>query len=272
MNWFEWRDAPTARFAVVGDPVVHSRSPYMHRAALASIEEAGEYLAVRIPKEEFAAAMDHLASLGYEGVNVTVPLKELAMAWCADYGDDSDLIGAVNTIRLSDRMGWNTDWEGFRVLLEFAVRRSTKSLPKRALILGAGGAARVVATVCSDIGINVGVWNRTKEKAVAMLEDIRVDAEVLDEPKADGFDVVIDATSAGLSGDAPPVVWDGFEGVAIDLKYGSAARPFLDDAESRGIPVFDGTVMLAAQGASSLHLWTGKPVPMDVMLTALYEH
>lgn len=272
MSWYEWKDAPAARFAVIGDPVSHSRSPIMHGAALAQIGEPGDYLAIRVPKEEFAEAMARLIELGYEGLNVTVPLKELAMAWCTDYGDDSDVIGAVNTILMADRMGWNTDWEGFRVLLEFAVRRSTKTMPKSALILGAGGAARVVATVCSDIGIQVGVWNRTKSKAVAMVEDLRLEAEVLDGALAEGFDLIVDATSAGLSGEAPPVDWSGFEGIALDLKYGSSARPFMSEAEEHGTPVFDGTVMLAAQGASSLHLWTGKPVPMDVMLTALYEH
>lgn len=272
MNWFEWREAPVGRFAVVGDPVSHSLSPAMHNAALRQIGEPGEYRAIRVPLDEFGQAMDWLTELGYEGLNVTVPLKGAAMQWCEAYGDDSDVIGAVNTILLADRIGWNTDWEGFRVLLEFAIRKTGRGLPKRLLLLGAGGAARVVLAVCTDIGVGVKVWNRNQKKAHQMVDLFGAEADVIDDPLAIGCEVVVDATSAGLTGDAPPVDWEGFDGVAIDLKYGKSARPFLDSAEAHGVIGFDGRIMLAAQGAASLNLWTGKPVPMDVMLTALDEH
>ncbi|RYG24256.1 shikimate dehydrogenase, partial [bacterium] len=138
MKPFEWQEAPAADFAVIGDPVAHSRSPQMHNAAFKALGLDFKYVAVHVPPGEVKAALSHLAELGYQGINVTVPHKEEAIGWCLHVDKFVTEVQAVNTIDLERKAGINTDAGGFLATLP--------ELPtKTALVLGAGGSARALA-------------------------------------------------------------------------------------------------------------------------------
>ncbi|MBA4293603.1 shikimate dehydrogenase [bacterium] len=265
MSCFEWRDAPEGDFAVLGDPVSHSLSPKMHGAAYAELGLELRYLAIRVELSEFDQALDHLVALGYQGVNVTVPLKEVAFEWCESLEDGAWRYGAVNTIRLGDRAGMNTDVPGFLSVL----RAHSVEPGSRVLVLGAGGSARALIRGLLDEGYAVRGWNRTRAKLDAVVEGL--DIEVLDGIDVRDCEAVVNATSASLGGFDLPVEWsqasDGC--LAFDLAYGKELSPFLRGASGRGLPVTDGLPMLVEQGALAFEWWLGRPAPRTAMLRSV---
>ena len=264
----EWRSAPAAKYAVVGDPVAHSLGPRMQNAAFRAHGLADEYVAVRVPLEEFDEAMEHLLSLGYFGVNVTVPLKEAAFRWAAHTPDLERRMGAVNTLRLADRAAINTDAPGFLDV----VKALDVETPCKLLLLGAGGTAQAFLVALADAGFEVRCWNRTREKIDAVVEQRAVRATVLDVPDPAGCQIIVNATSASMAGESLPVLWDRApEGVAaVDVFYTDGPTVFQSDAQRYGVQVaIDGRALLVAQGALSFEWWTGKSAPREAMLKAI---
>lgn len=265
MSWYEWRDAPEGDFAVLGDPVGHSLSPMMHSAAYSDLGLEFNYVAIRVELSEFDRALDHLVALGYRGVNVTVPLKESAFEWCESLDGGAWRYGAVNTIRLENRAGMNTDVPGFLSVL----RAHSVEPGSRVLVLGAGGSARAVIRGLLDEGYLVRGWNRTRAKLVAVVEGL--DVEIVSEPDFRRCGAVVNATSASLSGFDLPVEWSQAEDgcLAFDLAYGEEMSPFLRGALGRGLPVTDGVPMLVEQGALAFEWWLGRPAPRAAMLRSV---
>lgn len=265
MSWYEWRDAPEGDFAVLGDPVSHSLSPMMHSAAYSDLGLEFNYVAIRVELGEFDQALDHLVALGYRGVNVTVPLKESAFEWCESLEGGAWRYGAVNTIRLEDRAGMNTDVPGFLSVL----RAHSVEPGSRVLVLGAGGSARAVIRGLLDEGYLVRGWNRTRAKLAAVVEGL--DVEIVSEPDVRRCGAVVNATSASLSGFDLPVKWSQAEDgcLAFDLAYGEEMSPFLRGALGRGLPVTDGVPMLVEQGALAFEWWLGRPAPRTAMLRSV---
>lgn len=288
--WHEWRDAPAADYAVIGDPIAHSWSPKLHRAAYRAFGLDERYEAIRVPLEEFTEALKHLTNLGYRGLNVTIPLKEAAFAWARSVDAESTPYRALNTLSLSDRRGTNTDAPGFLDMLAclgfpnppHAVRgtfTATKervtqgeSNPERehVLILGAGGTARTLAIALQNHGFKVTIWNRTRQRA----EDLAGEVPgllVLDKPTAKGCGLIVNATATGLTGETPPVDWTGAESgaLAIDAVYASEPTPFMQAARAQGLEAADGRLMLVAQAARAFAWWHGGAPPYDAMLDAV---
>lgn len=263
---FEWREAPASDYAVLGDPVGHSLSPRMFSAAFAETGLPYQYVATRVPLEEFEAAMNRLAGLGYLGVNVTVPLKEAAFRWCARHEGLAERIGAANTIRLAERAGTNTDAPG---LLDVLVEQAIPEGP--ILVLGAGGSARAALAALSDAGRELALWNRTRTRAEELLEELSVSAKVLDTIAAGGFAAILNTTSASLSGQELSVDWTGAlpGALAFDLAYGPQPTPFVRDAEAHGVRAIDGRPLLVAQGARAFEWWFGIEAPRSAMLQAV---
>lgn len=249
----DWRDATPADFAVIGDPIEHSWSPKMMAAAFASLGLALTYRAVRVAAGEFDVAVEHLRGLGYRGLNVTVPHKETAHAWARDIDERSRRLGALNTLDVVAGRGTNTDAPGFLdVLARFA-----PSGARALLLLGAGGTARALAPVLLEAGWSVRIANRTRSRAEALAQ-ATYGLVVLDDADPAGCGVVVDATSAGLSGTELPVRWDRAEpgSLAIDLVYGRET-PFRSSARAAGLQVIDGRELLVSQGLLSLSWWLG---------------
>ncbi|GMV88549.1 MAG: shikimate dehydrogenase (NADP(+)) [Chthonomonas sp.] len=261
-------DLPSADFAVIGDPIGHSKSPAMHHAAYDALGLVYRYIAVHVPAGRVAEALERLREMGFRGVNVTVPHKAEALAWASQPDPLAARIGAANTLDLPTGRAWNTDAPGFMdTLADLGLR-----LPYRAVVLGAGGSARaVVAALGDEQGVEVAIWNRTRDRAERMVQELAPDAQVLDWPDLTGADLVVNATSTGLSGVELDLDFAGTHPVALayDLAYGSEPTAFERQAASVGRRHTDGRGLLAAQGARAFEHWLGIPAPKAVMLRAI---
>ncbi|MEZ0325713.1 MAG: shikimate dehydrogenase [Fimbriimonas sp.] len=260
---YEWRDAPVADFAVIGDPIGHSLSPAMHQAAYRELGVPYRYVAIHVPPGGVAAALDHLKALGYRGVNATVPHKQEVIDWCEEVEPFARRVGAANTISLDvpATRCINTDAPGFMETLP--------ALPETVLLLGAGGSARSLAAALSDCGCRLRIYNRTRARAEEMVNALGLQAELLDRPDLEGADLVLNTTSSSLSGESLALDWNTAKpgALAYDLVYGNT--PFLEEAEKAGLRTLDGLPLLVAQGALSLEWWLRIRAPRAAMMEAL---
>lgn len=268
-----------ALHAVFGHPVAHSLSPRIHAAFARQAGIALRYEAIDAEPAGFADALAAFAARGGRGANVTLPLKEAALALCAEASERARRAGAVNTlIRLADDRwrGDNTDGSG--LVRDLAGRHGLDLRARRVLLLGAGGAARGVAPALLDAGIGELILaNRTPERADALADALgdpaRVHVRYLDDLAAQGaFDLLVNATSATRGGTLPelPMSLAGVRSVAVDLSYGEAAIPFLAWARAAGcIAAIDGLGMLIEQAADSFALWHGLRPDTDAVYAEL---
>lgn len=268
---FEWRNAPQADYAVIGQDVSHSLSPAMHNQAFEAVRLPLRYTAVNVGEGESEAALDHLAELGYNGVNVTFPHKEAAARWASTLDPSAVAAGGVvNTLLLRDKRGFNTDAAGFEESLDWSRFRPGD----RCLLLGAGGAARAVLSVLKKRGLKTFGWNRTRSRAQSLLE-IDPALSLQDDPAANGCKLIINATSSGKTGAEVPIDWRGVEqgALAYDLFYSANPTAFLTEAASHGLETMDGVRMLVLQGAKSWKCWEiGAEPPVEVMEHAVREN
>jgi shikimate dehydrogenase len=264
------------RLAVIGYPVGHSRSPAMQNAALAELglRDEWEYDAVEVAPEEFEDRVRELAGEGYAGANVTVPHKHAALALADEASEAATEIGAANTLSFHpgaetgfpEIAAENTDAGGLLAALPNHPRG------RRALVLGAGGAARAVIWALAREGAEVEVWNRTPERAAAVAGELGGVAVADPDPAA--FELIVNTSAAGLHGEDPfdhlPLGPDSFAPVqvVVDMVYGERPSPLLAAAAARGATTVDGLEILVQQGALSLELWTGRKAPLDVMRAA----
>ncbi|MBU3736305.1 MAG: shikimate dehydrogenase [Methylobacterium sp.] len=250
----------TDRYAVIGNPIEHSKSPQIHAAFARQTGQDMEYGKVLAPLEGFAATVEALRAQGYRGCNVTVPFKLEAFALAAERSARAQDAGAVNTLsfdggRLS---GDNTDGAG--LVADITRNHATPIAGARVLLLGAGGAARGVIRPLLDAGpAGLTLANRSLDKALALQRHFG-DLEICDFAglSRQQFDVVINATSAGLSDAALPVPATVFApgGLAYDMMYGRRT-PFMQLAGEAGARVADGLGMLVEQAAEAFYLWRG---------------
>ena len=264
------------RLAVIGYPVAHSRSPAMQTAALKALglDDEWSYGAVEVPPEGFAEKVRKMAAGDYAGVNVTVPHKAAALA-VADVADELALwVGAANTLSFSDGeiIADNTDVQGFYYALPEQFHWDGLE-ERRALILGAGGAARAVIWKLSGAGARVDVWNRTVSRAEAICTELE-GGSPKEAPQQGAYDLIVNTTTVGLRGEDPfehlPLERDEFDPrqVVVDMVYGEQPSPLLAAAEARGATTVDGLEILVQQGALSLEIWTGRKPDLDVMRAA----
>ena len=263
----EWRDAGAADFAVIGDPIEHSLSPQMHQAAFDALGLPYRYVALRVRVGEVPECLAHLAGLGFKGVNVTVPHKEETFRAMIAVEPLAALVGSVNTVRLPDLHGTNTDGPGFMDTL------SELGLPEHpaVLVLGAGGSALAVVAALSATTQVIRLYNRTRERAEALVAKLAANVEILQEADPAGCDLVVNTTSAGLKGEQLPIDWASAKAgaVAYDLVYGREPTPFLRSAADRGLRTVDGLPLLVAQGARSLEWWLEVNAPRKAMFESL---
>lgn len=262
-------------YAVVGNPIAHSKSPIIHSAFAAQTGQAMQYDKLLWPVGEFAAQAQAFFAAGGAGLNVTVPFKEDAFAFAHSHTQRALDAGAVNTLkRLEDGqiLGDNTDGAG---LVADLVRLGWPIKDKKILILGAGGAVRgVLGPLLSQQPASITIANRTLAKAeqLAQLFAGRAVAAVATDQLAASFDLVINAISAGLHGDMPSlpaVIWHG-QSCAYDMVYGPQRTPFLTWASSLGVAkLADGLGMLVGQAAEAFVLWRGVAPDVEPVLRQL---
>ena len=266
-----------ARYAVVGNPIAHSKSPDIHTRFAAQTDQALAYEKLLAPLDGFAASVQQFIRQGGKGLNVTVPFKLEACDLATELTERARLAGAVNTLRFEDTriLGDNTDGIG---LVHDIVNNAGVSLAgKRILLLGAGGAVRgVILPLLHERPAALTIANRTLDKAVelarlfATASDVPVTACAYADLQTP-FDVVINGTSAGLSDDMPAVPAAAFQPgtLAYDMVYGAQPTRFLQFAAAHGAHTRDGLGMLVEQAAESFYLWRGVRPETASVLTAL---
>jgi shikimate dehydrogenase len=257
------------RLAVLGHPVGHSRSPAMQNAALAELGLAGwSYEAIDVAPDAFEARVRAMPDEGFAGANVTVPHKSAALALADELSETAREIGAANTLLFADGAirAENTDADG----LLGALPGSPEG--QRALVLGAGGAARAVVWALLREGAAVEVWNRTELRSRHLCEELG--GEPVAEPVQSAYGLIVNSTAVGLEGEDPfaelPLAAGGFSAgqTVVDMVYGGEPTALLRAAEAAGAQAVDGIEVLVQQGALSLELWTARPAPLATMRVA----
>lgn len=257
------------KFYVIGDPIAHSLSPVMHTAALRALNLPHTYEAMHVTAAQLPAVLDRVRRGQIHGLNVTVPHKVEAMRLCDQLTDEVASMGAVNTVYLDHTgrlIGSNTDCDGLRAdLLAAGVS------PRTGLVLGTGGAARAAVVALRRMGARMTIAGRQHAAALLLARELGGDAvpwEALGGP----YDVVINATSAGMEGgsDGAPIAeaWSRTSAAAAyDLVYRPAETPFLARARADGARAIGGLGMLVEQGARALSIFLGMPIPEQVRVT-----
>jgi shikimate dehydrogenase len=242
----------------------------MQNAALAELGlgEEWSYEAIDVAPDAFAARVEAMPAEGFAGANVTVPHKGAALAIADELSETAREIGAANTLAFAagEIRADNTDAGG--------LLRALEALPagKRALVLGAGGAARAVVWALAREGAEVAVWNRTELRSRHLCEELG--GEPVVEPNQSDYELIVNSTAVGLAGEDPfaelPLRPDGFaaEQTVVDMVYGGKPTALLRAAEARGATVVDGLEVLVQQGALSLEIWTARKAPLATMRAA----
>lgn len=236
------------KLAVIGDPVAHSKSPALHAAFLREADIAGTYEAIRVRAGDCARVADMLRGLGYTGINVTTPLKEEAYTICTDVDEISRRSGSVNTLTFRENaiLGANTDGIGALMTAQSALRASIAG--KRVILLGVGPAARAAAWTLHAGGAHVLLWNRTRERALALARAFGLAVWESGMP--------IDLAFSTLPPDAeiPENILRALRAapIVIDANYGPRATL----GKTLGRETIDGEEMLAAQARASFLIWT----------------
>jgi shikimate dehydrogenase len=253
------------RYGVVGHPVEHSRSPLIHTVFARQTRQRLTYELIDAEPAAFETAVRGFGAAGGKGVNVTVPHKEAAFALCDETSAAARAAGAVNTITIdAGRLrGDNTDGIGF--IRDITVNQRQALGGARIIVLGAGGAARgIIGPLLAERPAELTIANRTRERAeqvVAQFAGSALSARSFDEVAAlPPYDVLINATSAGLHGETPPfpAALVGPDSFCYDLVYGAGDTPFVAWAKSHGAArAVQGWGMLVEQAAESFAIWRG---------------
>jgi shikimate dehydrogenase len=256
------------RFAVIGNPIAHSRSPAIHEAFAVQLGIELQYERVLAPSNDFAGTLQRLQAEGFAGCNVTLPFKVDALAYAQQASERAQLAGAANTLGWAGTSIWADNTDGLGLRRDIEHNAGWPIAGRRVLILGAGGAsAGCLGPLLEARPARVAIWNRSSDKAVALVERHRalatqhqVDLSAL--PLIAGeFDAVINGTSAGLGGQALALPNGLLQagGLTLDMVYGTAAEPFLQWAQAQGAALrLDGLGMLVEQAAEAFALWHGQ--------------
>lgn len=268
------------RVGIIGWPVAHSLSPVMHNAAFQALGmQDWSYDAMAIPPDIVQKALREPKQHGYIGLNVTIPFKEKVLTLVRP-DDKARAIGAVNTIDFRDDSGTNTDVDG---LIGDLQAHDVPLEGQRALVLGAGGAARAAIYGLWQQGAEVVVVNRTLTRAQELLMSLTITAGIrdvraltLDDAVEWGPQLIVNCTSAGMVPRVDEMPW--VEGVPFpievtvyDMIYRPAQTRLMRMAEVHGGRAIGGLGMLVRQGAAAFEIWTGRAAPVDVMMRAAQD-
>jgi len=273
-------DPHPARYAVLGNPVAHSRSPFIHAEFARLSGEAVDYGRVLCPLDGFSASVRAFADGGARGCNVTVPFKLEVPALAAFVSPRARLAGAANLLAF-DTPGWLADnTDGIGLLRDIEHNAGMAAAGRRVLLVGAGGGgAGVLGPLIAARPAVVTVVNRSPDKALALVErhrdwaaqhGVSIGAAPIESPGT-GYAIVINASSTSLQGMASPVPASTLApaALAVDLMYGAAAAPFLAWATAAGAVARDGLGMLVEQAAEAFFIWRGVRPPTAPVLAAL---
>ncbi len=262
--------AKTKICLIIGDPVEHSLSPVMHNAGYEAlgIENKFVFLGARVKVEDVGVVTKAMKKMGIHGLTCTIPHKTEVMKFLDEIDETARKIGAVNTVlnRNGKLIGFNTDWLGAVVPLE----KITNLSGKKALVLGAGGAARAVVFGLLKKRADVKIFNRTKTKAIKLAEEFQCQTTDLKrESDIKDFDIIINTTSVGmkpLEKETPiPTEFINDKQIVFDIVYVPHETKLLKEAKKKGAKIIHGIEMLLHQGTAQFEIYTDHKAPEDIM-------
>ena len=271
---------------IIGNPLGHSISPVFQQAAFDYLKLNVEYKIWETSSSDFQEVVQNLRKVECLGANITIPYKEEVIEYLDYLDPKAKLIGAVNTIVKNNNklIGYNTDAFGFIQSIQANSNFSFKG--KKALILGAGGAARAAAFSMIDEGINsLVIANRSLERANKLGNDISefIEVEILD-LKSSSFEkfvgcsnLIVNASSVGMAHTDSNnyslinADWISQGSLVFDMVYNPITTPLIADSRKAGLETINGLSMLIYQGAASFNLWTNRDAPIQIMIDAAKE-
>ncbi len=264
------------KYAVFGNPIEHSKSPIIHQIFAEQTGISLEYERILAPIDNFEQILTHFFKSGGSGANITLPFKERAYEYVSELSDRAQVCGAVNTVmKLGENryLGDNTDGVGLLLDLQ---RLSFICNKSNILIIGAGGATRGALLPLLELGCNVTLTNRTYSKAKLLVEQFsefgNINGQELEKIRSNDFDLIINATSSGVSGDIPAIDPAVFSSnvACYDMFYQHSLTPFLSFANNCGVnQLADGLGMLVGQAAFAFKLWHGTLPEIEPVLMTL---
>ncbi|MGV2873184.1 shikimate dehydrogenase [Colwellia sp. E150_009] len=263
------------QYRVFGNPIKQSRSPFIHQCFAEETSQLLNYETQFAELDGFNQAVAKFINQGGKGANVTAPFKEQAMAMCDELTAHAKFSGAVNTLTFKDGKiyGDTTDGVG---LVNDLLANNVKLENKRILLLGAGGASKgVVLPLLDQNPESITIANRTVSKAQSIVEQYTnkpLSACSFDEANEQVFDIIINATSAGLTGKGLPIAESLIttNSICYDMTYGKDLTPFLQKAKALNAKkVIDGLGMLVGQAAESFYIWRGIKPNVDSVILKL---
>ena len=252
------------RYAVIGNPIGHSKSPLIHTAFAKATNQDLEYTAIEAQLDGFAAVVHAFRANGGKGLNVTVPFKLQAFELATDQLERAQLAGAANALKFERDRVFADNFDGVGLVNDIQRNLSVALKGKRVLLLGAGGAARgVLLPLLAERPAELAIANRTVEKAQELARTVGAGNRIVGcgyRDIAGTFDIVVNATSASLKGELPPIVPAVFatDALAYEMVYGKGLTPFLRLAQNAGVKrLADGVGMLVEQAAEAFVWWRG---------------
>jgi shikimate dehydrogenase len=250
-------------YAVMGNPISHSKSPSIHTLFAEQTQQSILYTAIHVDLEGFNQAVGNFAAAGGKGLNITVPFKQEAWELVTERSERAERAGAVNTIKINGDQLFGDNTDGVGLVNDLTINNGIELTGKNILLMGAGGAARgVLVPLLKQNPSSLFIANRTPDKA----KDLALDFSDAGNIEGGGyehlpdkkFDIVINATAASLQGDLPPLPDTLLNDNAscYDMMYGAKPTPFMNWAtEHKAAKVLDGLGMLVEQAAESFYIW-----------------
>ena len=267
-------------YCVMGHPIGHSKSPWIHARFAELTGQSLQYDKQLVPLDGFASAVQQFFAQGGRGCNVTAPFKFEAARLANHTTEGAQLAQAANTLSFQDGAVWADNTDGAGLVHDIQRNAGVDLAGRRILLMGAGGAsAGVLARLIETQATHITVANRTVDKAqalvarhapLALLHKTELLAQSLQGLEAD-FDVIINATSSSLGGEAVPVPASLLKpgALAYDMMYGPAAQGFMTWAQEHGATARDGLGMLVEQAAEAFLIWRGVLPPSQQVLAEL---
>ncbi|MEK6959287.1 MAG: shikimate dehydrogenase [archaeon] len=261
-------NAKTKVLAVIGKPIVHSKSPLIHNTGLIKNKIDAVYLAFEVT--DVKRSIDAMRELGFLGYSVTIPHKVEAMKYVDDISESAKKIGAINTIvnKNGKLFGHNTDCDGFIA----ALKEKTIVKGKKVHLIGAGGAARAIAAGLTQEGAKVKIFDIDEAKAAALAKDFNCESGKLD--KVDGnCDVLVNATPAGMHPNTETmsvpksILKKGT--IVFDIVYNPLETMLIKEAKKAGCTTIIGVEMFLGQAFAQFEMFTGEKAPKKEMRKAL---
>ena len=271
--------------AIIGNPVAHSLSPLMHNAAFKELGLDFIYVAFNVRSEELKTVISGIKSMGFKGINVTMPHKTAVINYLDEMNSTAKSIGAINTILNKNGylIGYNTDGNGAMFALE---KNGICFKGKKIVLLGAGGAAKAIAYQAAKDVKELIILNRTQNKAKKIAETLKktystkikaenLSAKILKQ-EMETTDILINSTTVGMYPDIKksPIPKDLLHSnlSVMDIIYKPLETKLLKDAKSVGAKVISGLEMLIFQGAIAFKIWTNYSAPIEIMRRELLNH